>query len=175
MHAVDDHTPLVVAPSPWPDEVLYSWVGTLIRRNALSINQWASRLLLGGKMRTLSMDLPTGLAHLNEVLGPFSGITSASDLIDRTTLYPYHRPFVDASRDSIITNVMLRSDLPGSGLKTLLGRVANRFGAHTRLRFCPVCVATDIERFGEGYLPSPDVNRCALGRPYPSLHWPVDA
>lgn len=151
MHAVNDHTPLVVAPSPRPDEVLYSWVGTLIRRNALSPNQWASRLLLGGKMRTLSMDLPTGLAHLNEVLGPFSGITSASDLIDRTTLYPYHRPFIDKHRDSIITSRMLRSHAPGSGLKTLLGRVANRFGAHTKLRFCPVCAATDIERFGEAY------------------------
>lgn len=164
MPAVNNHAPLVVAPPPRPDEVLYSWAGTLIRRNALSPNQWASRLLMGGKLRTLSMDLPTGLAHLYEILGPFSGIANESGLIDRTTLYPYHRPFVDARRDSIITNVMLRSDLPASGLKTLLGRVANRFGAHTRLRFCPVCVATDIEKFGEGYWRRawllPDMTHC---------------
>jgi transposase len=164
MLAENNRVTLVAAPSPRPDEILYSWAGTLIRRNALSPSQHALRLLMGGKMRTLSMDLPTGLVHFYEVLGSFSGIGSVSDLIDRTTLYPYHRPFIDQRRDSTVTNRMLQGDGRGNGLKTLLGRVANRFGAHTKLRFCPTCVITDIERYGEAYWRRawllPDVTHC---------------
>ena len=128
------------------DEVLYSWVGRMSRRNSFTPAAAAVNMLLGGRCRTLSVDLPTGLENLQSTLGAFSPLPDSSSWIDRATLYPYHRPFLTQDRDRVISGYMLRATREGGAQKALMGRLANRFGAATYLRFCPLCVHADTAR-----------------------------
>lgn len=133
------------------DEILYSWIGSMSRRNSFAPANVAVNMLLGGRCRTLSVDLPTGLEHLQATLADFSPFPDAQGWIDRATLYPYHRPFLTKERDQVISNSMLRATREGGAQKALMGRLANGFGAATPLRYCPLCVCADTARHSEPY------------------------
>jgi len=133
------------------DEILYSWIGCMSRRNSFAPAMIAVNMLLGGRCRTLSVDLPTGLENLQATLGDFSPLPDSHSWIDRATLYPYHRPFLTRERDHVISESMLRATREGGAQKALMGRLANRFGAATSLRYCPLCVCADTAGHFEPY------------------------
>lgn len=146
------------------DEILYSWLGRMFRRNSFAPTRAAVNMFLGGRYRTLCVDLPTGLGHLQTVLGHASPLSPPNSWIDRATLYPYHRPFLTPERDRIICEIMLNASNAGGAQKALMGRLANRFGAATSLRYCPLCIRTDAVRLGEPHWRRswllPGVTRC---------------
>lgn len=147
------------------DEILYSWLGRLFRRNSFAPAKAAVNRFLGGSYRTLCVDLPTGLGNLQTTLGLASPLSASQDWIDRATLYPYHRPFLTPERDRIVRENMLCARAAGGAQKALMGRLANRFGAATSLRYCPLCVRADTIRHCEPYWRRswllPGVARCS--------------
>ena len=156
---------LPTVPSLYAGEALYSWIGRLIRRNALG--PWAQSInaCLGGVGGTLVVDLPTGLGVLHEAVGSSVGMAAPSEWLDRTTLYPFHRPFISLHRDAAIRTWMLDGGA-GSAVKTTLGRVANGFGASTMLRYCRACAERDSRVVGEPYWHLswfiPEVTHCSV-------------
>lgn len=136
-------------PPHLPDELLYSLLGRVAKLNVLGTPRRCAQQLFGSSNIIPSPDLPTRLQVLQMRLGSNSPFLSAVELIETGTLYPYHRPFLPPARDSAILNILLHGG--GKGLKALLGRLANRFGANPDLRFCIDCVERDIAAHGTSY------------------------
>lgn len=153
-------------PELLPDELIYSWIGRLISVNALGCPKDCLEQLFGNRYVIPSIDLPTLLTDLQKNLGNNSPFNSAAQLLKAGTLYPYHRPFLTRERDQSIRKIMFHTD--GKGLKMLMGRVANRFGANPPLRFCDICVKEDTKIFGTPYWKRhhqlPGVNCCLKHR-----------
>jgi len=149
-------------PELLPDELIYSWIGRLINVNALGYPKECLMQLFGNRNVIPSIDLPTLLVPLHQRLGENSPFNSVNKLLEFGTLYPYHRPFLNIERALAIQNLMFHKD--GKGLKVLMGRVANRFGAKPAMRFCNICINEDIETFGTPYWKRyhqlPDINCC---------------
>ena len=132
-----------------PDELLYSLLGRLVACNALGNPRDYLRLIFGTKDLLPSIDLPTSIESLHRRLGSFSPSDSAEGIINSFTIYPYHRPFLTIERHQAVQQILLHGG--GKRLKTLLGRVANRFGANPPLQYCVKCVDEAIACHGMPY------------------------
>lgn len=141
--------PISYVPELLPDELLYSWIGRLICVNALGYPKDCLLQLFGSRNVIPCVDLPTLLQPLQQRLGDSSPLDSTVKLLELGTLYPYHRPFLNNKREQPIRDIMFNHD--GKGLKVLMGRVANRFGANPPLRFCSKCIKEDTEIYGTPY------------------------
>jgi hypothetical protein len=158
------HTTISYIPQILPDELLYSFLARLAAYNSFASPREYLRIFFGAKDIIPSVDLPTSLNHLHSCLGWQYPFESAQDIIDARTIYPYHRPFLTIERHERVQNVLLNGG--GKGLKTLLGRVANRFGANPPLRYCARCIEADIREhrvpFWHRIHQLPAVSSCAI-------------
>ncbi|WP_379678384.1 TnsD family Tn7-like transposition protein [Massilia consociata] len=136
-------------PQLLPDELLYSYIGRVSNLNILGSARRCLQQLFGSCNVIPSPDLPTRLQELQQRLGSSSPLASAIEMIEFGTLYPYHRPFLTPERGETATNLLLHGN--GKGLKALIGRLANRFGANPNLRFCAECVQQDLKNHGTPY------------------------
>ena len=136
-------------PNFLPDELLISWLSRLVVLNALGKGGNGLENLFGSNDLVISIDLPTRLADLHNRIGDSSPFDTPAQMIELGSVFPYHRPFLDMERSSRITDMLLHGS--AKGLKNLIGRVANGFGANPPLRYCVKCVAGDILRFGSSY------------------------
>ncbi|SHH03225.1 TniQ protein [Pollutimonas bauzanensis] len=141
--------PLCFIPELLPDECLYSFLQRIWSLNAFTLPRQFMLLLFGCDSHIPVLDLPTGLDALQRTLGERSPFKSADDLIDRATLYPYHRPFLSVSRDTRLVHLFRGTG--GQGVKTLLGRVANGFGAQVIARYCVLCNTSTAKQYGCTY------------------------
>lgn len=132
-----------------PDELIYSLLGWIVTLNALHFPRKYLEQLFGTKNVVPCVDLPTHLESLFSRLGSFSPCESPEQLIDIGTLYPYHRPFITLEHHKRVQQILLHGG--GKSLKTLIGRVANRFGASPPLRYCPTCIVKDASLYGRPY------------------------
>jgi hypothetical protein len=132
-------------PVVLPDILLYSVFEQLVACNASGDPRSCMELLLGRRTAIPCTDLPIGVERFILRLGVLSPWGSAEEIIERCTIYPYHRALVSPDRNKTIQEILLHG--PGGGLKTLLGRVANGFGASPPLRYCPICAKEDFATF----------------------------
>ncbi len=166
---------IAYAPDLLPDELLYSWLARVAAHNALGAPRDVLEQFFGCRTLVPSVDLPTRLLAMAHQLGGWLPFASLDELLEAGTLLPYHRPFLTEATCSRVSHSLLHGD--GKGLKTMMGRVANRFGAHPALRSCPVCMTESWSRSGDMYWMRrhqlPGVNCCAVhGIPlqYTPLH-----
>jgi hypothetical protein len=161
------------APPLLPDELLYSWLGRLALLNAMGSPRECLARIFGSKTVVPSIDLPRRLLSVQQRLGGWLPFQTTDQLLDSGTLLPYHRPFLTPSRYDSVRRTLLQGD--GKGLKTQLGRVANRFGANPSLRLCVECMADSFARHGSPYWMRrhqlPGVNCCTI-HGIPLLHLP---
>lgn len=136
-------------PEMLPDELLYSWLGRLSSSNALYGTKAFMAWLFGNGNVIPCIDLPSGLKRLSSVLGADAPLGSLEEYVEIATLYPYHRPFLIPARHDAALRILTEGG--ASGLKTLIGRVANRFGASPPLRVCAECFDEDAALYGEPY------------------------
>jgi len=155
---------IAYAPELLPDELLYSWLARLAALNAMGAPREVLWRIFGCRTLVPSVDLPTQLIAVQQRLGSKLVFPTLNALIEEGTLLPYHRPFLTSARHSRARDTMLYGD--GKGLKTLIGRVANRFGAHPPLRSCPDCLDDSMTRHGAYYWQRkhqlPGVNYCVI-------------
>lgn len=95
------------------------------------------------------IDLPTRLLSVHERLLDWCPFTTIDQLLNSATLLPYHRPFLTETRYASVREILLQGD--GKGLKTQMGRVANRFGANPSLRWCFKCMIESTTHQGSPY------------------------
>lgn len=155
---------IAYAPALLPDELLYSWLARLAALNAMGPPRDVLLRIFGSRTVVPSVDLPTRLLAVRQRLEGWLAFPTLDALLEDGTLLPYHRPFLTAASHSRVRHSLLHGD--GTGLKTLMGRVANRFGAHPALRSCPDCLADSLSRHGAFYWQRrhqfPGVNCCSI-------------
>lgn len=120
--------------------------------------------LFGCRTLVPSVDLPTKLLALARRFGDWLPCATLDKLLENGTLLPYHRPFLSAASEAKVRHTLLHGG--GQGLKTMMGRVANRFGANPPLRTCPSCLTENWQSYGSTYWMRqhqlPGVNCCII-------------
>lgn len=157
-------TGITYAPSLLPDELLYSWLARLAALNAGGAPRDVLLRFFGCRTLVPSVDLQTRLLAMEQRLDGLLPFPTLDELLEHGTLLPYHRPFLTTASHSRVYHSLLHGD--GKRLKTLMGRVANRFGANPALRSCPYCLTDSWDRHGSLYWMRrhqlPGVNCCTL-------------
>ncbi|WP_421527063.1 TnsD family Tn7-like transposition protein [Pseudomonas brenneri] len=137
---------LLFFPQPLPDESLYSLAVRYHRLAANNSYRLTSQELFGTYSRTCGSILPCCLGALSQRL---EEVYSVEELIERFTLLPLYRPFVNDAVYSAACIAMTGSY--GTGLKMSLGITASRFLKHTSFRYCDSCVREDTLNYGAAY------------------------
>lgn len=136
-------------PPLLPDEIFYSLITHLQLYNALPNSKTSLKLLLGSKSVIPSIDLPTHLNYFQQIMGEFSPFKDVNTLIEKATIFPYFGAFLSPTRNEQLRSKL--SSMHGNKLKTSVGIVANRFGASSKINFCPECGLNDVAVFGTSY------------------------
>ena len=127
-------------PHPYPDELIGSVFIRACRHRGLSPK--ALGLLLSGKQRS---QWPMLLSTHLEVFANATGI-SARDFLYSHTAFPYSTRFMSQSEtDRQEENLLVHN---GKSLFVLIQAATT--GGYS-LRFCPRCIETDLDLFGESY------------------------
>lgn len=136
-------------PDLYPDEMLVSgwaryeaWVCYPGRRALLEE-------LFGHGKTQVAFDLPGRLAYFTAALPPGHAAASVERLIFEHTLLPYYAAFLPAARRTAVCQQMASKH--GSNIHSLLGLNGRGVRLPESLRYCPVCVTEDRERFTETY------------------------
>jgi hypothetical protein len=127
-----------------PDETVF---GVLSRRHLLTGRVWSAETLIETmNKRTFSPGtaFPSSLNSIAECLGIPDHDVEA--LIRKHTILPYFRPFSSGTKYKEVFE-SIRSG-SAAATKISLGVIASRIGAEDWLRFCPLCVAEDLETMG---------------------------
>lgn len=107
------------------------------------------QIIFGSQTIIPCIDLPTNIIQVQKNIGPIPPCDSGVELARLGTLFPYHRPFLSNEQGRKALHILLNGG--GIGLKTLIGRVANGFGANVSLRHCPLCAVADLAQYGMSY------------------------
>jgi hypothetical protein len=134
-------------PDIYPHEMLYSVLGRYARNVGCESPATIAHDLFGDRTVIASFELPDRLKELAARLPP-SRELSVTDLIQRTTLFPYDTAFCSAEVRSDLAAAMAGST---SGYHLRLGIAAFATQRTTTLRFCPACRTAMIAAHGESY------------------------
>lgn len=124
-------------PPHLEDETLYGYLGRVNAYNCAGSSRQFLHEIFGHSKAVSSADLPTSLTAMvtgRPEVSPYPGL---KDVIERTTQYPYHRPFMPSERWAKLLDRASKG--PGHELKTWMGLVAHRFGATSTFRSCVHC------------------------------------
>lgn len=135
-------------PAPYPDEILYSVLARYHVRSGNVSPKITLHELFGSTTVVATVDLPSHLNALARNLPPLSTHT-VEGLIQNHTLYRFYSPFLLPEKAALIHDSM-REHTWGD-IHTRAGIMASSILAPNRLRFCPVCLREDQERYGEAY------------------------
>jgi hypothetical protein len=135
-------------PNLLPDELLYSVCARYSDRVRYPSPYEVKLDLFGSGTTPCVVDLPSHLNHLVAALPPGHPIT-VDTLIQQHTLLPFYAPFLTPERHDKIRAKMYSDN--GWNILMLAGIIGRRIPFPSWLRFCPICVRVDRERFGECY------------------------
>jgi len=135
-------------PTPYPDELFYSICARYSDSMQYPGQQSASVTLFGTNRATVSVLLGRWLENFLRALPPGHPYT-LDQIINQHTLFPFFAPFIpDDRRKRAWENMAYGRN---SALPQSLGILSARLKPPSGLRFCPLCVGEDRERFGETY------------------------
>ena len=135
-------------PTPFPDELLYSLCARYAARMKYPAKSALIRELLGSPMRSPVVDFPRHLDHLIAVLPPSHRFT-LERLLNHHTLLPYFSPFFLQDSQADIVQSMKGGN--GAGFYHRFGFFSAGVVWPAWLRFCPLCVPQDTQRFGQPF------------------------
>ncbi len=133
-------------PNTFPEEILYSIISrfgkVLFPNNPTGL----ARCLFGNPRLRASIDLNSHLKVFLERTGTLLRLTE-SQLIHNHTLYPFYSCFLNEIEKSKIFHSMLSNS--GINIHTRVGINSSRLKRIRNPKYCPLCIAEDIQRFGE--------------------------
>jgi len=137
-------------PTPYPDELFYSTITRYhIRSGNLSFNQTLLELLGYLPEQFFNLDLPNNLEYLVKHL-PVASTYRSEFFIKEHTLYPFYRSFLKDPEAWVLKKRMQKK--LGSSIFTIAKvPLPGRDSSSSFLRYCPVCLQQDLERYGEAY------------------------
>lgn len=136
-------------PLPYPDELIYSVIARYAVHHGIVDHRQVVKEVFGDRAATATIDLPNRLgaiaAHYSSALGKLSSI----DLAYSHTTFPLYTLFVPESRRERSLRWLERSQK--GAVHLVLGVAASRVQSIRRLRYCPACVAEQLDSHGEAY------------------------
>jgi Tn7-like transposition protein D/TniQ len=135
-------------PSPFPDELLYSVCARYSKRVKYPNNKSLCEELFGNRNTKAVYDLPCNLLALTNRL-PINTCYSTEKIINNLTLLPYYSPFNSLEKISKTVEQMTFSN--GTGVHSRIGLMATKVILPTYLRFCKICLESDLILEGESY------------------------
>jgi len=133
-------------PKPYPDELLYSVVARLGVHLRLNGNNLIG--ILFGPSRKAIVDLPMSIDNFAKTTSPLWKLSS-DQIIDRYTLLPIYSYFISENRSMFVRETMKSNNKTYSGFANLT--YSSGLNRPKFLRFCPQCLASDMETYGESY------------------------
>jgi hypothetical protein len=104
--------------------------------------------LFGNSSVSATLDLPSHLDALVDNL-PRSCQLSADELIIKHTMYPFYAPFLTSDKSKQLLDSMKGSN--GGSIHSQTGIMASSIRVPQFLRYCPQCIAEDMNKYGEYY------------------------
>jgi hypothetical protein len=135
-------------PQLYPDELLYSGCARFSDYRRYPNRRHVPEELFGNPHQSAIIDLPIRLTYLVEHLPPEHGYT-VEQLITHHTFYPFYAPFLQPEQRKRLYEDMCGNH--GRGIQLRAGISSRGIASPASLRFCPVCVEADRERYGEAY------------------------
>lgn len=131
-------------PAIYPDELLYSQLARYHARSGNLAYIFTAEQLF--QIKTVRPDVEFLNAYTPEVLSILTSTMSLKDIIMKHTMFPYYGRFLKSERrtEAFDSLVNMRTDY-----RRLLPIPKNKTVRY--LRYCPICVQNDRERFGETY------------------------
>lgn len=156
--------PFPYIPTYVSGELLLSWVMRIHSLNSISDSKETLAALFGSATGIPSADLPCRLQHFVTTTGTWGPFNTVASAAGKGSLFPYIARFLEPVRYRKVLTA-LANDQAG-GLKVSVGLVANRFGASTLLKSCPVCDTQSLRDHGSYVLyrmhQLPGVELCPL-------------
>lgn len=135
-------------PTPYPDEVLYSVLARYHVRSGNTSPKATIQELFNSRTVTATVDLPATLRILVQNLPLFSKHTVES-LAYSHTLYPFYAAFLPDDRAARVLESMSLGQ--GGDIHNRTGIMASAVESPRYLRFCPICLSADEQKYGEAY------------------------
>lgn len=135
-------------PSPYPDEILYSILARYHIRSGNISPKLTLQELFNSSNAIATAALPCNLTAIAANLSLISNIT-VQELIQHHTLYPFYAAFLPKERSRQVFKTM-QSEY-GGGIHGTVGIRASAVPVPKCFRFCPQCIQTDQEQYGELY------------------------
>jgi hypothetical protein len=130
-------------PYPYPDELLYSVFARYFAYFSLDQTSGAVSAIAGRRWSSVAFgaDLDRIALATKSTWG-----MEAHDIIERHTLLPFYGAFLDPAH---YLDHVRRMCAPSGNARTVGNNTARQYQG--RLRFCPLCAAEDMSKFGETY------------------------
>lgn len=135
-------------PDPYPGELLYSVWARFGDQVQYPDRGDIHRELFGSKSEHALVDWSCSLGYLVGQL-PAGHRYTVDTLINGHTLFPVYAPFLPPERRDRLFHQMITGN--GTALSARIGMLTSHIPPRKWLRFCPACVKSDRERFGETY------------------------
>lgn len=132
------------SPNLREDDTLYSVLAQLRLLNSFLDRRDFLYACYGVSSIAPRLDLPNNLAALQSRLGRMSPYIGVAEIIEKSTLYPYYRPFISQAAHQAAVRKMNGNEK--AGIKASLGLLAQRFAGTVSLRYCQDCVTEDEAR-----------------------------
>ncbi len=135
-------------PLSYRDELLYSTIARHGVHSGLVSPKELLSEVFGDRKILATPDLPSHLKRIAELYPESLGI-SPVDLLYRNTLFPLYAPFVgDLRRRALIQELTANGK---SSVHLSTGAAASRIEQPIYLRYCPGCIAQQLNEHGECY------------------------
>lgn len=134
-------------PTPHPDELFYSICARYGKRTGYPNKRGIIKDLFGGTGFSAAVDFPNRLEYMLSLFPP-NNYTS-DEFIGKNTLLPFHEPFLSKERSAQIRAEMKYGK--ENRLRMRLGLNIPQVKTPEYIRFCPLCVTDDRQRYGETY------------------------
>ncbi|MBD1583261.1 TnsD family Tn7-like transposition protein [Pseudoalteromonas sp. S16_S37] len=135
-------------PVPYPDELLYS----VIARYGVHAGITSPKQLLDEVFQNRQIIASVAFqGHLSQISAHYQGNADLKPykLLQRHTLFPLYSPFVHPKIEAQAKHELL-TDCRHSA-EVQLGKAASKVKSPHYLRYCPLCVTTQIEQYGEPF------------------------
>ncbi|MFX2101665.1 TnsD family Tn7-like transposition protein [Acinetobacter baumannii] len=134
-------------PMPYQHELIYSTVARAGTRLALDSPKQLLDEVFENRKVIATVDLP---CHLNAIIYQFPNHQfTVQDIAYQHTLFPIYAPFVPEKRRQQCLKWM--ADISQGSIHLALGINASRIPPIHKLRYCPQCLAEQLDKYGEYY------------------------
>jgi hypothetical protein len=135
-------------PDPYPGELLYSVWARFSDQVRYPNRRDVSQELFGNCFYHALIDWTCSLGYLVDHL-PAGHCYTVDRLINNHTLFPLYAPFLSSERRHLLRDQMITGN--GKALSARLGMMTSHIPNNEWLRYCPACVMSDRDRYGEIY------------------------